>query len=163
MPKPSKRTSLLAGLADYAPQKAFDEMAMARGKIRPLYENLRDCLQLVDPPRLEEGRASLDASFLRRGITFMVYNDPTGTERIFPFDPLPRLISAEEWTRIEKGLVQRVAALNFFLQDIYGPQKILMEGILPAELVHSAKHLRREVAGLPVPHNVHIHICGDLS
>ncbi len=160
MPKSTKRTSLLAGLADYSPQKAFDEMAVARGKIRPLYENLRDSLQLVDPPRLEEGRASLDASFLRRGITFTVYNDPTGTERIFPFDPLPRLISSAEWTRIEKGLIQRVAALNLFLQDIYGPQKILAEGILPAELVHSAKHLRREVAGLRVPHQVHIHICG---
>jgi len=160
MPKTGKRTSLLAGLADYSPKKAFDEMAYAKGRVRPIYENLRGSLQLVDRARLEEGQASLDSSFLRRGITFTVYNDPTGTERIFPFDPLPRLISAEEWSQIERGLVQRVMALNLFLQDIYGPQKILGENLLPVELVHSAKHLRRDVAGLRVPHGVYIHICG---
>ena len=164
MPKPVrkkvKRASLLAGLADYGPGKAFDEMAEDRGRVRVIYEGLRDSLQLVDPPRLAQGRASLEASFLRRGITFTVYNDPTGTERIFPFDPLPRLIPHEEWVRIEKGLIQRVTALNLFLKDIYGDQKILQEGILPSAVVHSAKHLRREVAGLKVPLDVYIHICG---
>jgi uncharacterized circularly permuted ATP-grasp superfamily protein len=158
--KKVKRTSLLAGLAEYGPAKAFDEMAEGRGRVRRVYEGLRDSLQLVDPVRLAEGRASLEASFLRRGITFTVYNDPHGTERIFPFDPLPRLIPLQEWTRIEKGLVQRVTALNLFLQDVYGAQKILQEKWIPAEIIHSAKHLRREAAGLKVPHNVYIHICG---
>jgi uncharacterized circularly permuted ATP-grasp superfamily protein len=158
--KESKRTSLLAGLTGYGPAKAFDEMAEGRGRVRRVYEGLRDSLQLVDPVRLAEGRASLEASFLRRGITFTVYNDPHGTERIFPFDPLPRLIPLQEWTRIEKGLVQRVTALNLFLQDVYGAQKILQEKWIPAEIIHSAKHLRREAAGLKVPHNVYIHICG---
>ena len=95
-PKRGKRVSLLAGLAEYGPAKAFDEMAEGRGKIRCVYEGLRDSLQLVDPVRLAQGRASLEASFLRRGITFTVYNDPHGTERIFPFDPLPRLIPVQE-------------------------------------------------------------------
>ena len=158
--KESKRTSLLAGLTGYGPAKAFDEMAEGRGRVRRVYEGLRDSLQLVDPVRLAEGRASLEASFLRRGITFTVYNDPHGTERIFPFDPLPRLIPLQEWTRIEKGLVQRVTALNLFLQDVYGAQKILQQKWIPAEIIHSAKHLRREAAGLKVPHNVYIHICG---
>ena len=108
---------------------------------------------MVDPIRLAEGRASFEASFLRRGITFTVYNDPHGTERIFPFDPLPRLIPLKEWTRIEKGLVQRVTALNLFLQDVYGTQKILQEKWIPAEIIHSAKHLHREAAGLKVPHD----------
>jgi uncharacterized circularly permuted ATP-grasp superfamily protein len=156
----SRRTSLLAGLTGYGPAKAFDEMAEGKGRIRGVYEGLRDSLQLVDPSRLDEGRASLEASFLRRGITFTVYNDPNGTERIFPFDPLPRLIPAHEWAQIEKGLVQRVTALNLFLQDVYGAQKILQESWIPAEVIHSAKHLRREAAGLKVPHDVYIHICG---
>lgn len=156
-----KRPSLLSGLSTYGPAKAFDEMAARRGEIRPAYEGLRDSLQLVDPVRLKQGRASLEASFLRRGITFTVYNDPHGTERIFPFDPLPRLISAEEWSHLEKGLMQRVTALNLFLQDIYGAQKILGEKLIPAEVIQSAKHLRREAAGLKVPHGVYIHICGS--
>lgn len=156
----SVKQSALSGLREYRPAKAFDELASAKGKIRPLYHALENRLRQVDRARLDRGRASLEDSFLRRGITFTVYQDPTGTERIFPFDPLPRLIPAQEWTRIEKGLIQRVTALNLFLKDIYDEQKILQEKVLPSELVHSARHLRREAAGIQVPHDVYIHICG---
>ena len=158
--KKVKRAYLLAGLAEYGPAKAFDEMAAGPGQVREIYEGLRDSLQLVDPPRLAEGRASLESSFIRRGITFTVYHDPNGTERIFPFDPLPRLISGKDWAKIEKGLIQRVTALNLFLKDIYGEQKILQARVIPAEVIHSAKHLRREAAGLKVPRDIYIHVCG---
>jgi uncharacterized circularly permuted ATP-grasp superfamily protein len=101
-----------------------------------------------------------DVSFRNQGITFTVYGDARGVEKTFPFDLVPRIIPADEWETIERGLVQRITALNLFCQDIYHDQRILKEGIMPPELVYGAKMFRREMLGVDVPRDVYIHICG---
>jgi len=92
---------------------------------------------------LEQKRRAVDLAFMRQGITFNVYGDSQGAERIFPFDLLPRIIPAGEWEQIERGLVQRITALNLFLHDIYHEQRILKDGVIPPFYVLSAKHFRR--------------------
>ena len=104
----------------------------------------------------EERRKLADLSYLVQGITFTVYSDGRGTERLFPFDLVPRIIPRSEWDVIERGLAQRVMALNLYLQDIYGPQRILKDRIIPRNLVFSCKHFRREMVGLNVPAR-HLH------
>ncbi len=101
-----------------------------------------------------------DATFLRSGITFSVYSDSGGTERIFPFDPIPRVVSGEEWSHVEAGLLQRIQALNAFLGDVYGDQRILDEGIVPRALVEGSAAFRPEMRGIRPPHGVYIHIGG---
>ena len=95
-----------------------------------------------------------------QGITFTVYSDGRGTERLFPFDLIPRIIPHSEWVHIERGLSQRVVALNLFLQDIYGRQLILKDRKIPASLIYSCRHFRREMIGLEVPHGIYTHVCG---
>jgi uncharacterized circularly permuted ATP-grasp superfamily protein len=97
---------------------------------------------------------------LRQGVTFTVYNDAQGTERIFPFDLIPRIISTEEWKKIERGLEQRITALNLFLHDIYHGQSILRDGVIPKDYVWQAAHFRPEFMHFSVPRNIYIHICG---
>jgi len=99
-------------------------------------------------------------SYLSQGITFTVYSGDEGTERIFPFDLIPRIITANEWEHIERGLAQRLTALNMFLHDVYHDQRIIKEGIIPSEIVTSAKHFRPEFMGFDVPKNIYIHVCG---
>ena len=99
-------------------------------------------------------------AFLRQGITFNVYGDSAGTEKIFPFDMLPRIIPAKEWEYLERGLTQRITALNLFLHDIYHEQRILKDGVIPPHYVLSGKHFRREFAGFNVPKDIYIHVCG---
>ena len=99
-------------------------------------------------------------AFLHRGITFTVYSEDEGVERIFPFDLVPRIIPRSEWDRLERGLAQRVLALNHFLGDIYHDQKILRDRVIPAELVFGARNFRREMVGLDVPGGVYVHITG---
>ncbi len=101
-----------------------------------------------------------DVSFLNQGITFTVYGDQRGVEKIFPFDLVPRIVPAEEWDLIERGLSQRITALNLFCQDVYHEQRILKEGIIPPELVFGARMFRREMLGVNVPKDIYIHICG---
>lgn len=138
----------------------FDEMFAAPGEPRPHYRALYDYLRELTPEALAERRRLADAAFLHQGITFTVYGEAAGVERIFPFDLVPRLIPRAEWERLERGLTQRVTALNLFLRDIYHEQRILREKRVPAELVFSARHFRREMVGLPVPKQAYIHIVG---
>jgi uncharacterized circularly permuted ATP-grasp superfamily protein len=108
----------------------------------------------------EAKRRAVDLAFMRQGITFNVYGDSQGAERIFPFDLVPRIIPAPEWAYLETGLVQRITALNLFLHDIYHEQNIIRDGTIPAEYVFSARHFRREFVNFPVPRDIYIHICG---
>jgi uncharacterized circularly permuted ATP-grasp superfamily protein len=101
-----------------------------------------------------------DVLFRNQGITFTVYSDTRGVEKIFPFDLVPRIVPADEWDLIERGLVQRITALNLFCQDIYHGQRILKERIIPPELIYGAKMFRREMFGVRVPRDIYIHICG---
>jgi uncharacterized circularly permuted ATP-grasp superfamily protein len=138
----------------------FDEMFEAGGSTRPHYSRLSERLSTLPETDFDRRRAAVDLAFLRRGVTFTVYNDSEGTERIFPFDLIPRIIPASEWERIEAGLVQRITALNLFLHDIYHEQKILQDKVVPAAQILSARHLRREFMNFSVPRNIYVHICG---
>jgi uncharacterized circularly permuted ATP-grasp superfamily protein len=138
----------------------FDEMYAADGEVRPHYRSLVERLGTLPLPEFERRRAAVDLAFLRRGVTFTVYNDSEGTERIFPFDLIPRIIPAREWSRLEAGLIQRITALNLFLHDLYHEQKILKDNVVPAAQILSARHFRREFMNFEVPHDIYIHICG---
>lgn len=98
--------------------------------------------------------------FMNQGITFTVYSDDAGIEKIFPFDIIPRILTGGEWNHIEQGIKQRLRALNLFLKDIYSEQQILKDKIIPADLIASCPHYTREVFGVPVPHDLYVHISG---
>ena len=149
-----------ADFAGYAIDGFFDEMFTADGTLRPHYRKFAASFQTVPREEWETRRHSVDALFLRQGITFNVYGDSKGTERIFPFDLMPRIISAAEWEKLEAGLVQRITALNLFLHDIYHEQRILKDGTIPPHYVLSGKHFRREFVNFAVPKDIYIHVCG---
>ena len=107
-----------------------------------------------------ERRTTADMAFVNQGITFSVYSDRRGTEKIFPFDLVPRCIPAKEWYDLEAGLVQRIKALNLFLHDVYHDQRILKEKVIPADIVLGSKALRPEMHGFTPPGGTYIHICG---
>ncbi len=146
--------------SDYQPGNFFDEMFTGPGAPRPHYEVLLERFRDMSAAEFERKRALADSSFLTQGITFTVYNDAQGTERIFPFDLIPRIVPADEWATLERGLEQRITALNLFLKDIYGEQRILKEKVIPAEYVLSAAHYRPEFVGFKVPKDIYIHVCG---
>jgi uncharacterized circularly permuted ATP-grasp superfamily protein len=156
-PSSPHRPPLLQG---YDPDGFFDEMFAEGGELRPHYKDLFQRLSSLEAGDLDERRRAADASFLYQGITFTVYSEDAGIERIFPFDLIPRIIQRSEWEMIERGLVQRVTALNLFLRDVYHEQKIVKNGRIPAELVFGAKHFRREMVGINVPRDVYAHVVG---
>ncbi len=140
----------------------FDEMYVTGDpvEVRPHYRRLAGRLGTLGLEEFNQRRSAVDLAFLRRGVTFTVYSDSQGTERIFPFDLIPRIIPNAEWTRIEAGLIQRLTALNLFLDDIYHGQKCLKDKIVPASLILGAKHFRREFMNFSVPKGIYVHICG---
>ncbi len=139
----------------------FDEMFEPGGQtVRPHYRRLAERLATLPEADFNQRRAAVDLAFLRRGVTFTVYNDSEGTERIFPFDLIPRIIPGAEWSKLEAGLIQRITALNLFLHDLYHEQKILKDKIVPAALILGAKHFRREFMNFNVPRDIYVHICG---
>ena len=147
-------------LKGYDPENFFDEMVDVEGEVRPHYRQFRELFQSLSPKEFDLKRQSVDLAFLRQGVTFNVYGDSAGTEKIFPFDLLPRIIPATEWEMLERGLAQRITALNLFLHDIYHEQKILKDGIIPSFYVLSGKHFRREFVNFNVPKDIYIHVCG---
>ncbi len=155
--RPGELPSVLHG---YAPAGFFDEMFQPDGTLRPHYQKFVARFGSIPRPELDAKRQAVDALFLRQGITFNVYGDTQGTERIFPFDLLPRVIPAAEWEKLEAGLVQRITALNLFLHDIYHEQRILKDGVIPPYFVLSARHFRREFVNFQVPGDIYIHVCG---
>ena len=138
----------------------FDEMLECAGKARPHYRRFCDLFQSLNAHDFEQQRQAVDLAFLRQGVTFNVYGDSAGTEKIFPFDLVPRIIPAKEWETLERGLIQRITALNLFLHDIYHEQKILKDGVIPASYILSGKHFRREFVNFSVPKDIYIHVCG---
>ena len=145
----------------YDPGEFYDEMFAADGAVRPHCAPVMERLSGMDEKDFISRKSISDLYFLRQGITFNVYHDERGTERIFPFDPVPRVISADEWEHIEAGLTQRITALNLFLHDIYHDQHILKDGVIPAHHVEQAKHYRPEFRGIDVPGDIYMHICGS--
>jgi uncharacterized circularly permuted ATP-grasp superfamily protein len=146
---------------NYQFDNAYDEMFESPGVPRSHYQTLFCSLLELPAEQLRKSQQAADLSFLHQGITFTVYGNEQGTERVFPNDLLPRIIPGAEWQRIEQGLTQRITALNLFLQDIYNQGRILSDGVIPRELVYSCKHFRREMRGLPVPRNIYVSICGS--
>src|SRR3974377_594257 len=147
-------------LAQYEQDGFFDEMLDTTGQPRPHYCRFRNLFQTLSVREFEQKRQSVDLAFLRQGVTFNVYGDSAGTEKIFPFDLVPRIIPAREWEALERGLVQRITALNLFLHDIYHEQRIIRTGVLPPFYVLSGKHFRREFVNFNVPKDIYIHVCG---
>jgi uncharacterized circularly permuted ATP-grasp superfamily protein len=139
--------------------EVFDEFFDAAGP-RPNYVPLARTLASVEPEMLVNGVRAINAALLRRGVTFTVYAEAAGTERIFPFDPIPRIFSHQEWRRISNGVEQRVRALNAFLNDVYHGARILREGRIPRELVYSSELFVREMIGVRVLNDVYIHVSG---
>ncbi|MEY2521401.1 MAG: hypothetical protein QOF24_3160 [Verrucomicrobiota bacterium] len=146
--------------SDYQVGDFFDEMFSAPGVARPHYSKLFARFKEMDREEFERKRVLAASTFLTQGVTFTVYNDDQGTERIFPFDLVPRVIPAREWELVERGLVQRITTLNLFLHDIYHSQNILRDRVIPKEIVWEAAHFRPEFMHFDVPRNVYIHICG---
>lgn len=138
----------------------YDEMYDDAGAVRPGYRRYVEWLQSIDPERLSRKRAEADVAFRRVGITFAVYGEEAGKERLIPFDVIPRILPANEWRLIERGLRQRVAALNRFLHDIYHEQEILRLGIIPSHAVTENRQYRPQMQGLAVPGGVYAHIAG---
>ena len=145
---------------NYQTDGFFDEAIAGGGDARKHYRAFLEQFDSLTPAEFDQKRHAVDLSFLRQGITFNVYGDSQGTERIFPFDLVPRIIPAAEWQHIEAGLVQRITALNLFLHDIYHGQRIIKDGVIPPFYVLSARHFRREFVNFPVPRDIYIHICG---
>jgi len=146
----------------YKTDHFFDEMfAQAEPLIpRAHYEKIYQRIDRLTEKEISERRQQADSSFLEHGITFTVYGDEGGTERIFPFDLIPRVIPESEWKIIENGLRQRVLALNLFLNDIYHGRKIINDGVIPEEIVNSSKNYRPQMVGFEPPQGVYTHICG---
>jgi uncharacterized circularly permuted ATP-grasp superfamily protein len=134
----------------------FESPGVPRSHYQALFRTLLE----LPGEELRKSQQAADLSFLHQGITFTVYGNEQGTERVFPNDLLPRIIPGQEWQRIEQGLTQRITALNLFLQDIYHQGKILADGIIPRELIYSCRHFRRDMRGLHVPRGIYVSICG---
>jgi uncharacterized circularly permuted ATP-grasp superfamily protein len=139
---------------------SYDEMFrstdLPRKQYRPLYTQLLN----LGADELRRSKQEADQSFFNQGITFTVYGSEKGTERIFPHDLLPRIITAAEWETIERGLTQRITALNLFLKDVYHEARIIEEGVVPAKIVYTCKHYRREMRGIKVPRDVYVTVVG---
>jgi uncharacterized circularly permuted ATP-grasp superfamily protein len=137
----------------------WDEMCHER-KIRSQYSKVFEDMSNIPADILHQRDLLASELFMNQGITFTVYNDEAGIERIFPFDIIPRILTSTEWEHIEKGIKQRLRALNLFLKDIYSTQQILKEGIIPSELIVTCPHYTREIFGIKVPYDLYVHISG---
>jgi len=140
--------------------QAFDEMMGANGDVRQHYHGFAKWLSEQSPEVIATKRAEADLSFRRVGITFAVYGDEAGTERLIPFDLVPRVIPAAEWRRLEAGLKQRVRALNMFIHDVYHQQNIVRAGIVPPEQIFLNSQYRPEMQDIAVARDIYCHIAG---
>jgi uncharacterized circularly permuted ATP-grasp superfamily protein len=147
-------------LADYpALPGTFDEMFGPDGP-RPPFRRVAELLDAMTPEEFARAQALAEHALLQQGVTFGVYGDARGTEKIFPFCLLPRLVAAEDHRKLERGLQQRLRALGMFLDDIYGEQRILADGVIPPEMVLGAAGYRPTLRGITPPGGVRIHIAG---
>ncbi|WP_067144668.1 circularly permuted type 2 ATP-grasp protein [Pseudotamlana agarivorans] len=138
----------------------WDEMYSDNSNIRSQYEIINDYLRNTSTKVLYKKEELSRQLFMSQGVTFTVYNNKEGVEKIFPFDIVPRIITASEWDHIDKGIKQRLKALNLFIKDIYHDQFIIKDGIIPAELIYSCPYFLREMKGVHVPHDIYVHIAG---
>lgn len=164
-PVPTLTRSLRAGkdqpYRGYQLGAAYDEMFADDGAVRGPYVGLSGRVSTLTSEELFRRQQACEQSFLHQGITFTVYADKQATERIIPTDLIPRVVTAAEWDRIERGLKQRVAALNLFLHDIYSDCRVLKDGVVPRSMIYGSAHYRREMRGVVVPHGAYVNVCGS--
>jgi uncharacterized circularly permuted ATP-grasp superfamily protein len=145
---------------NYSPESFYDEIMDEKGEPRQGTGLLVHKINDLPPGELIRRQEAAERSLFRMGITFNVYGDSAGTEKIFPFDIIPRIVSAQDWDLIERGLAQRIRALNLFIADIYSEQRIVKENIVPEFLLQTCKAIRPQCAGLKPPRGVWCHITG---
>lgn len=145
---------------NYNAEGFFDEMFTEDGQTRSGYTIFKDRVEQLTKEEFMRRQISAERALMAMGITFNVYSENEGTERIMPVDIIPRIVSAQEWEKIEKGLIQRITALNLFLADIYSDQKIIKDGIIPKEVIYSSKNFLEPCMGIKPPKNIWIHITG---
>ena len=145
----------------YQLDAAYDEMFAADGMPRPAYQALYSYLLALPEGDLRRHQQAADVTFLNQDITFVVNGGDQGAERVWPYDLLPRIIAGREWKTIERGLTQRLHALNLFLRDIYHEGRILAAGVVPRALVYSCRHFRREMRGIQVPRDTYVSVAGS--
>src|SRR2546422_10582804 len=148
------RRAFAPPFTEYQLDHAYDEMFEPSGLPRASYLTLHERLGEMPPEELRRRQQAADLSFLHQGVTFTVYGREEGTERIFPYDLLPRIITSSEWATIERGLTQRITALNLFLRDLYHEGKILNDRVIPREMIYTCHHYRREMRGVNIPRNI---------
>ena len=149
------------GFEGYQLDGFYDEMFDEHSSPRPAAEVLKRRLDSLGWDEITRRQKAAEQALLQMGITFNVYGAEGGTERIFPFDIVPRIVSAEEWTRLERGLQQRVRALNLFIDDVYHEQKIVRDGVVPEDILRSAGSFREQCVGLNPPKGIWCHITGS--
>tara|TARA_B100002019_G_scaffold70383_1_gene60609 strand:- start:7718 stop:9166 length:1449 start_codon:yes stop_codon:yes gene_type:complete len=149
--------------ANYQTENFFDEMFQQSDNLKAFdyYQSIYERIGNLSENEFEQKKKQADSSFLEHGVTFTVYGDEKGTERIFPFDLIPRVIPDTEWQKVEQGLRQRILALNLFLNDVYHGKKIISDGVIPEEVVNTSAHYRKEMVGFDVPQDIYIHVCGS--
>lgn len=144
----------------HSDQGVWDEMFGKDLLIREHYQKIIDYLSRESADELNKKEELARRLFMTQGITFTVYNSGEGIEKIFPFDIIPRIITAKEWKFIDEGIKQRLQALNLFVKDVYSDQFIIKDGIVPIDIIYSCPHFLREMHGVKVPHDIYIHISG---
>ncbi len=144
----------------YDPGRYFCELTRKRGDAGPIPAMLIERLARIGMEALRARAVSAETELIDLGVTFTVYSDATAIDRILPFDCIPRVLTAREWDLLERACIQRVAALNAFLGDIYGRGLIVKDGIIPADLVYGNANYRPEMKDFPVPHGTYVHVCG---
>ncbi len=144
----------------YEPGDFYDELFIAKGQPRPEAKLLIERINSLSPGELAMRQQAAQTALIKLGATFNVYGDNQGTERVFPFDIIPRIVSASEWEWLEKGLKQRIHALNLFIADIYSEQKIIKDGVIPSDLIESSQGFLKPCIGLQPPQGIWCHITG---
>jgi uncharacterized circularly permuted ATP-grasp superfamily protein len=145
---------------NYDTEKFYDEMFTPDGKIRPGCETFKQRVEQLTQTELMNRQHTAERALMSMGITFNVYSEGEGTERIMPLDIIPRVVAGDDWNRLEKGLIQRITALNMFIDDIYNDQKILDDGVVPRDLIETSKCYLEACKGLKPPKGIWCHITG---
>ena len=149
-------------LKEYDPAPFFDEMLSSKNRARPIARELLNLFRKMDDGELQVRQHAADLAIKEMGVTFTVYNEDEGMiDRNWPFDIVPRIISKQEWDKVEAGLKQRVKALNLFINDLYHDQQIVKDGVLPAEVLAESKNFRPQCVGVNPPLGIWAHICGS--
>ncbi|HQU59249.1 MAG TPA: circularly permuted type 2 ATP-grasp protein, partial [Saprospiraceae bacterium] len=151
----------LNSFSGYDPGGFYDEMFEADGSVRPEYAYLLSQIEMVPRKDFTSKQHAAERALLSMGITFNVYSENEGVERIMPIDILPRIITGSQWRELEEGLIQRVTALNLFIDDLYHEQKVIKDGIIPRHVIESSKSFLPQCKGLNPPRGIWCHITGS--